>query len=169
MAETCTHQEMEAGSYEDNSNLLKGIQSLTDDPVKIKLLLDLFIEIDSEESKQNDTGVKSMGYIAATDRILKSCKSNPYERVGGIRELLYRVTTHLNKSADVEDKEEFGNAKHMVQIVNTLFEAAAAVANLTQARSKDEGITLSLLKNHAMRGLELIGADEADEAEDDDF
>jgi hypothetical protein len=112
-------------------------------------------------------GVKYQGFLSQTRWALKKYKDDKKELKGEALSILSNVGEHF-----IENSMEAGDGvKGLVQLVHTLFEVAAAVTNLMPAAINEEDeAKIKQLNDHAMKGLEMIGAEdkEFDFGSDDD-
>ena len=80
------------------------------------------------------------------------------------RHLLETIAHHLSENTVAAHT---GSFPVVVQLVNTLFEIAAAVTNLADATDDAQARDLDALHHHAVRGMALIGAAPASPIDDD--
>jgi hypothetical protein len=101
---------------------------------------------------------RDVGFLDESRRILA-------ESGDGDEQMPSRADSLLESAA--ESLSEIANTAHtggfpeVVQLVNTLFEVAAAAATLGRGRTNAERRKIKQLLAHATRGLKMIGAEEA--------
>jgi hypothetical protein len=100
--------------------------------------------------------IKSIGFLAESARLLIQHKNDSKKLSSESAYLLEQVVEYF---AEHTVDAHTGDYATVVQLVNTLFEVAAAVTNLARACDDDEADALDALHNHALSGLRLIGPD----------
>ena len=78
------------------------------------------------------------------------------------RELRSDIAKHISEvwMPEINAKERGGEFRETIQLINTLFEIAAAVATVVVSSDAVEQSKLDALHQHSIEGLDLIGGSE---------
>jgi len=78
------------------------------------------------------------------------------------RELRSDIAKHISEvwMPEINAKERGGEFRETIQLINTLFEIAAAVATVVVSNDAVEQSKLDALHQHSIEGLDLIGGSE---------
>jgi hypothetical protein len=132
------------------------------------------VECDPKKSKDNHDsevpamveGVTNQGFLISSNELLGEFSETREDLSHEAEHLLCQVAEHISETIGMASTGEFCVA---VQLINTLFEIAATVANLANACDDTEAKNLNALYDHATRGLQMIGAADPIGAVDPDF
>ena len=101
-------------------------------------------------------GVAERGFRIRAELLCGPQTESSVDSAAGLRT---DIAEHLGGSFAKKLVENDLSFKDTVQLVNTLFEVAAAVAILARA-DEEQQAKLDCLHQHAIEGLDLIGGDE---------
>ena len=110
-------------------------------------------------------GTRKRGFLAHSSEILELHQGDPRKLSSEATHLLEGIAEHLSENTVGAHTGHFST---VVQLVNTLFEVAAAVTHLARATTVEENRALDLLHDHSLEGLEMIAAEEPEAYDDDD-
>ena len=108
-------------------------------------------------------GVQMQGFLDEAEDLLQGETEDIKHRAESLMEM---VIQHI--SENVGSAHE--SVESTVQLVNTLFEVAAAVTKLVEPTNAEEKANINKLHKHAIKGLEMINAkpyEKGEWAEDD--
>ena len=104
-------------------------------------------------------GVTNQGFLISSNELLGEFGETREDLSHEAEHLLGEVAEHISVNIGMASTGEFCVA---VKLINTLFEIAATVANLANARNDTEAKNLNALYDHATHGMEMIGAADPD-------
>jgi hypothetical protein len=105
-------------------------------------------------------GVAERGFRIRAELLCGPQTESSVDSAAGLRT---DIAEHLGGSFAKKLVENDLSFKDTVQLVNTLFEVAAAVAVLAVGAEEEQQAKLDCLHQHAIEGLDLIGGDEEGE------
>ena len=109
----------------------------------------------AEPARPMATGVQMQGFLVHADDLLET-----YE--GDAAAIKHEACDLMGKVAGFLSENTGGGCDHgvksAVQLVNTLFEVAAAVTRIVETDNDQDKANMDKLCKHAMKGLEMIQA-----------
>ena len=118
-----------------------------------------------EDSVPMADGVVMHGFLRGSKRTVLEFHGQKTKIEDDANSILEDVHWHLRESGVVLGGGE--DFKQGIQMVNSLLEIVASITILVQTDDDEERRKLAVLHEHAVEGLQMIGAEEEEESDDE--